>query len=400
MKPRIMIYSDCLVFGGSDAVAASILNDEGVRRFADATYCYRDHPRFAEGVAKRVASEVARWPVRLPERHDWLSETTPTPMRIVYRLAEYGVFLYDVGRLTAAFRSIRADLAHINNGGYPGAMGCRAAALAAKLAGMRRVVFVVHNQAIPLWMPWQLGDWIIDRLVSACVDVFVTATRTSQDALVRRGFPRSKMRIIQDGVPAAGPRRPAAEVRAELGLPTSAPVFVMTAFFESRKGHRELVEALARLGPDAPHVLLVGDGPEQERVVRQARACGLERRVHFAGFRSDYLDLIAACDVLVLPSLADEDMPLVILDAMALGKPVISSRLAGIPEEVSDGETGILVEPGDVAGLSAAVSRMAGDSGLRESFGRAGLRRFRELFEISLLGGRYRDLYKETLSTR
>lgn len=228
------------------------------------------------------------------------------------------------------------------------------------------------------------------------MDVFVTASKTSQDSLVRRGFSRWRMRVIPDGVAAPGPRRPRDEVRRELALPASEPVFVMTAFFEPRKGHRVLVEALGRLGPNAPPIVLVGDGPERDKIVSLAKERGLEKVLRFAGFRADYLDIIAACDALVLPSLGSEDMPLVILDAMALGKPVVASRLAGIPEEVSHEETGLLVEPGDDGALAQALGRMA-DPQTRERFGKAGLERFRRNFEIGILTERYRLLYSGLL---
>lgn len=394
-----MIYSDCPVFGGADAVATAILRDETLSRSADLTFAYRDHPRFAEGVARHTRPALARLPVRLPERHDWLKDSTGVLARALFRLADYAVFLYDTARLTAAFRTVRPDLVHVNDGGYPGAMGCRAAALAARLAGARKVVFVVHNQTLPLRLPWEALEWLIDRVVGSCVDLFVTASLSSQDSLCRRGFDRALMRVIPDGVPAPGPRRPARKVREELRLPLDEPVFAMTAFFESRKGHRTLLEALARLGPRAPHVLLVGDGPEKEVIQDLTRKMGLESHLHFTGFRADYLDLIAACDGLILPSLGSEDMPLVILDAMALGKPVVASRLAGIPEEVEDGRTGLLAAPGDARGLADALSRLTEDAALRSSLGAEGLARFQERFEIGLMAGRYRGLYAGLLGS-
>lgn len=410
-RARVVLYSDCPVFGGADSLAAYLLADPGLKARFDLSFVYRDNPRFAAGAARRGLDVWPTAAVALADRMDWieaLEARVKSPLlrlaaKVLFRLAEPFVFAHDAARLYAVFSGLRPDLVHVNNGGYPGALGCRAAVLAARLAGARKAVFVVHNLAHPRKLPAELLDLLLDPAVNGAVDAFVTASTVSQTALAARGFPHGKMTIIPDGVPTPAALRDPAEVRRELGLGAADAVLVMTAFFEPRKGHRVLVEAAAALAkagawPAGAKVLLVGDGPELEPIKTLVAAAGLERSFLFLGFRGDAAEILNAADAFVLPSVSDEDMPLAILDAMALSKPVLSTALAGIPDEVEDGKTGLLSPPGDAAALAANLKRLLEDPALRRSLGAAGRTRFLERFDASISARRYSELYARLLS--
>jgi glycosyltransferase involved in cell wall biosynthesis len=406
-RPRVVLYSDCPVFGGADSLAAYLLADAGLKARFDLSFVYRDNPRFSAGAARRGLDAWPNASVVLADRMEWieaLESRVTSPLgrlaaKALFRLAEPLVFLHDVARLYAVFSGQRPELIHINNGGYPGALGCRAAVLAARLAGARKAVFVVHNLAHPRKLPAELLDAVLDPAVDRAVDAFVTASTISQDALAGRGFPREKMTIIPDGVPTPASLRSPAVVRRELGLGETDAVFVTTAFFEPRKGHRVLVEAAAALAlPGNVKFVLIGDGPELEPVKSAVAAAGLVSSFRFLGFRGDAAEILAAADALILPSVSDEDMPLAILDAMALGKPVLSTRLAGIPDEVEDGKTGLLSEPGDAKGLAENLGRLIKDPALRRSLGAAGRARFLERFDAAISARRYSELYARLLA--
>ncbi|MBI4678157.1 MAG: glycosyltransferase [Elusimicrobia bacterium] len=412
-KPRVLIYADCPVFGGADVLTVHILQDDRHRREFDMTYVYRYNRRFHAGLKHRLNAAVSTARVRFIERHDLLdameNHVTVAPLRYafkaVFRLADYCLFPLEVLVLWRTFRALRPGLVHVNNGGYPGALGCRAAAVAARLAGAKRVVFGVNNLARPLRLPWEFAEALIDRLVLASTDIFVTASLGARDALARRGFPKRLIEAYPNGVRAPGSVRPAEEVRAELGLSNGRVAFAMIAFFEPRKGHLILVEAAKRLASAWPDLsknlrfVLIADGPELPVVRRAVRRHGLERQFHFLGYRPDAMDVLNACDGLVLPSISAEDMPVSVLEAMALAKPVIASKLAGITEEVEDGRTGVLVPPGDAERLAAAMERLARDPALRRSMGHAGKERFLSLFEIEKSAERYLHLYQRLTAT-
>jgi len=157
------------------------------------------------------------------------------------------------------------------------------------------------------------------------------------------------------------------------------------------KGFQHLIDACSELekrGLDFA-LQIVGDGPLREELETRVRGQNLSGRIQFAGERSQnqVLNALRACDIFVLASTIDERgasdvFPTVIAEAMASGRPVVSTTVAGIPELVANGETGLLVPPDDSQGLAYALERLARDGNLRASFGRAGRRRIEDVFTI------------------
>jgi glycosyltransferase involved in cell wall biosynthesis len=130
-----------------------------------------------------------------------------------------------------------------------------------------------------------------------------------------------------------------------------------------------LFEALAQhRALESLHLLVVGDGELREELQRRAETLGILSRVHFAGARRDLGNVLAAIDFFTMPSLW-EGLPLSLVLAMGAGVPVIASRVAGIPEVVQHEVSGLLVEPGDSAGLAQAMARLVADNELRRSLG-------------------------------
>jgi len=175
-----------------------------------------------------------------------------------------------------------------------------------------------------------------------------------------------------------------------------------------RKGVAGLVDAVRRLPASVRARLeIVGDGPERVRLDAQIRAAALQDRVALRG-RISAADLRAAyagADVLVLPSVLDsgndtEGLGVVLLEAMSYGVPVIASRIGGIPDIVVDGETGLLVPPGDPAALAAALERLAGDAALASQLSAAGQRHVRAEFSWERIVDRWLECYAAATGRR
>jgi glycosyltransferase involved in cell wall biosynthesis len=157
------------------------------------------------------------------------------------------------------------------------------------------------------------------------------------------------------------------------------------------KGQRHLIDAVARLcarGLDV-RCRFVGDGPDREALERQVAGLGLDRAVEFVGQRTrgEIVDLLAETDILVTPSVPTsagkrEGLPVVLIEAMASGVPVLASHLSGIPELVEDGVTGLTVPPGDADAIANAIARLLADPGLRARLAAAGRRRIAEEFDL------------------
>ncbi len=207
-----------------------------------------------------------------------------------------------------------------------------------------------------------------------CARVVAVSDETRR-AFVRQGYPPDSIQVVLNGVPVDVHDNGAGRsVRAELGIGSETPLVGEIARLCEVKGQRDLLEALTAL--PGVHAVFVGEDIEQggdyrERLEREARALGLADRVVFAGYRTDAGAVLDALDVFVLPSRI-EGMPLVVLEAMARGRPVVATAVGGTAEVVVEGETGLLVPPRDPARLSEAIGRLFADRALADRLGKAG----------------------------
>jgi glycosyltransferase involved in cell wall biosynthesis len=166
------------------------------------------------------------------------------------------------------------------------------------------------------------------------------------------------------------------------------------------KGQEFLLEALARLRPSFPQarLLVVGDGPRRAFLEQRARDLNVTDEVRFTGHREDVPDLLAAMEVFVLPSLA-EDFGRVLLEAMAMQRPVVATAAGGAPEIVEDKVTGLLVPPANGAALAEAISALLADPARARAMGLSGRRRVEATFtadrHAALVSGVYADLVRE-----
>lgn len=383
-----------------------------LRQNYEVSFSYRDSKAYTVGLRNRAELDFQVYPLQLPDMPSILGAPSATPRRWVGVLRAlagamllYPMFLFDVFILTCLFRRIRPDVLHINNGGYPGALSARAAAVAAKLCRIKNVLMVVNNLAIPYKSYSRWMDYPIDRLVARCVDMFVTGSKAAADCLRQvLNIKQEKIVSLHNGVVRRDIGETVAETRLRLGLGDfNGVLFGVVALMEERKGHRILLDALVLLSRTDPSILsnmkflLEGDGPLREELERFVAIHDLGGNVQFVGAERNVFDFIHALDVLVLPSIRNEDFPNVILEAMSLRKPVIASALAGTPEQVVDGVTGILTSAGDSVSLANALKALAIDDALRKAFGEKALQRFEELFTVNKAVGRYLSLYKKMI---
>lgn len=344
-----------------------------------------DRLRFAPAVVMRsndVDESLLAWAARL--------ESSGIPVaRVRMRLPFHPGDAVPIYRALAAFDP---DVVHVNMPGpYSAQMGLLAPL--ARLAGAR----VVVTEHLPM-VPYLWKRALVKRIAVGFVDAAVAITQANAELLVKRqGFPRRRVRVIENGVAASfGTRLREGNARAELGIEARDVAFAFVGNLIEHKGLRRVIEALSRV-PEPWSLVVVGTGPDADPAREVAARLGVSQRVVFLGRCSaeQVERAVAACDVLVLPS-SVEGLPYVILEAMACAKPVVSSRVYGIPEAVIDGETGLLVAPDDVPALADALRTLAGDPALRDSLGRAGRARFEERFtlerQIRAMSSLYREL--------
>ncbi len=294
----------------------------------------------------------------------------------------YAQDVVNLRRLRALMRRRRPDVLLINNGGYPGGESCRLIALAARDAGVPRILHFVHNMANPPAWPSAV-ERALDRRIDRVTDAWITAAHRASAALgAARPITREHVHTVHYGLAPGEPAAPADP--AELGYAPDALALVAIANLEPRKGIGTLIRALAILRDRGIPVrtAIVGDGPLRGQLEDDARELSLDDRVRFTGWRDDVQSILAASDVLVLPSLSHECLPYVILEAMASRLPVVSTDVAGIPEMVLDGETGRVVAPGEHVALAEALQELAASEDRGRAMGERGYERVREAFGL------------------
>jgi glycosyltransferase involved in cell wall biosynthesis len=240
-------------------------------------------------------------------------------------------------------------------------------------------------------------------LTSRRLDHAIAVSHSTKAAWAGRiAMTGDKLSVIPNGVDVEhySRRLSPAAARAALGLPADAAhVLSVVGRLEEQKGHRYLLDAFAgvvRVVPNA-HLALAGDGTLRHALAEQAKALGIDRRVHFLGHRQGVQTILDASDVFVLPSLW-EAMPFALLEAMAAALPVVATAVAGVPELVVEGETGFLVAPADVLALERALVRtlQLPDSG--RELGIAGRQRVDSRFDLQTMLVDTQDLYRALLA--
>jgi len=298
-----------------------------------------------------------------------------------------------LGDLVALGRARRVRLLHVH--GYAAADYGR---LAARRLG---AALVLHEHFADPRMPWYQS--LADRALARLTHRAIAVSGSTRDFLVRQRFvPAERVRLIWNGAPldefAPGPPETAAAVRLELGLPVGAPVVGAVGRLSLQKGHRYLLEAAARVSAHRSDVrfLIVGDGDQAGALRRQAEALGIAPRVAFAGHRGDIPAVLGAIDVLCIPSLY-EGTPLALFEAMAAGKPIVSTSVDGCREVLEDTPCGLLVPPRDPPALAEALLRVLDSGELREGLSRCA-REASARYDIRECVRRIEALYDEVLA--
>jgi glycosyltransferase involved in cell wall biosynthesis len=191
-------------------------------------------------------------------------------------------------------------------------------------------------------------------------------------------------------------------VREELGLAGTARVVGLVANVRGSKGHNVFLDAARIVLATTPdtHFLIVGDGIGFDEVRHRVHQMGLDARVRLTGFRRDIPEVMAALDVLVLPSIRSEAIPQVIPQALAVGTPVVASTVGGSPELIRDGENGRLVPPGDAQALADAILGLLHDPERARLMARAGGAMVSERYTIDATMTRTAAVYSEILAEK
>ncbi|MFN0009934.1 MAG: glycosyltransferase family 4 protein [Planctomycetota bacterium] len=298
----------------------------------------------------------------------------------------------DLGAVSGLRRAIEgfgAELVHLHTGRATWLGG-----LAARFAAVPAITTRRMDRRIA-------KNWRSRLIYGPLVARAVAISPAVHEALLEAGVEPAKVSTIPSSVdPAAlAPRVQRETTRRALEVPEGALVLLVLASLIRRKGLDVLLDALATLRNPGIVLWIAGEGPERAALEAQAERLGLAARVRFLGRREDAADLLAACDVYVLPS-RREGLGVSALEAMAARRPIVATRVGGLGDAVADERTGLLVPPEDAAQLARALTRLAADPALRRRLGEAGPARLAEGFLASQMVDAYEKLYRDLLEER
>jgi glycosyltransferase involved in cell wall biosynthesis len=280
-------------------------------------------------------------------------------------------------KLTRLLRRVRPHIVHTHT-----AKGGTLGRLAARLARVPIVVHTYHGHVFRgYFSPARTRLFVaIERWLARRTDRILTVSEAVRDDLLALGIGTPRQHTVVplglDLERFVECDRHRGALRDELGLTRDAPLVAIVARLVPIKAHEVFLEAAARVARqvEASRFLVIGDGERGPELRALAARLGLGDRVQFLGWRADIDRIYADVDVVVLTS-RNEGSPVSLIEAMAAARPVVATRVGGVPGLVEDGVTGCLLEPGDVEGLAAAIGDLLGDPERRRAMGMAGRKR-------------------------
>jgi starch synthase (maltosyl-transferring) len=246
----------------------------------------------------------------------------------------------------------------------------------------------------------QRAKHLVDRLTSPLATHYLAVSQAARDYTIRHAkISPAKIFTIYNGIKTNGEGRKKPVWRTALSLHADDVVLGLIGRLHKQKGHIVLLKALPRVLAQAvnTHVIFCGEGEEEARLKVAAQDLGIARHVHFIGLIENAYQMLSQIDIVVVPSLW-EGMPNVVLEAMAAGRPVVASNIAGLDEVVVAGETGLLFKPGDPHGLADALLKLIQDPSLVNRMGRAGYELVQQKFQIRTTVEQTTNFYRAVLN--
>lgn len=367
-------------FGGAEQIVLTMLQRLNRRDVAPRVYWYGVNTAIDE----RMRAEFRRLdvPVRSLDQDGVLlaeprrgaapvADHAETPAQIPHRrvrvrlpksLALLTYYRRRVAVAAERLRQERLDIIHFLHGGYPSfvipMIASRRAGIPVRIAD----VLLDPRSVRDTDLGWTRGAlaWHAGR---GMTHVRAMSRRMRRQLRHQWGIPAHRIHVISNWVDVSRFEHlnGAAQIRADLGLPSQATLVTVAARLSPEKGHAVLLKAAAQIRARYPraHYLLAGEGPLRQQLETLAGELQLQDIVHFLGFRDDIPQLMSASDLVLLPSLA-EGVPGTVLEGMASGKPVIATDVGGVAEVLHDRQTGRVVPPGDAAALALALEDVLG----------------------------------------
>ena len=348
------------------------------------------------GQENRTLNEL----IAMRERGHTLAVVSRPGARILERAKEAGfetfavdmrgaVDLPNILRLRAVIKRFRPDIVNTHSG-----RDTQLAGIAARLLAHRPRIVRTRHLALPITSRFTY---------SVLPDHVVTVSNYVENYLIAAGVPREVITTIPTGVDFARYDRAsvAGNLREELGLAADTLLVGTVAILRAKKGHAEILDAAPEVLKRFPsaHFVFAGDGPQTANLQARIDADGLAGRVHLLGLRRDVTNVLASLNVFVLPT-HQEALGTAFIEAGAMGLPAVASNVDGVPEVISDGQTGFLVPAQDGKALVEPLCRLLGDPALRQAMGASAREFVRRKFSREVMAEGMERLYRRLLGAQ
>ncbi|MCG5497533.1 glycosyltransferase family 4 protein [Ectothiorhodospira variabilis] len=384
-RPATILYLETGVgFGGAVISLRTCLEHLDAACFRSVVVHSLDDPKFA-------SFPPAVKTIHLPRRHHGGNGRG----RPIWQRLDAEIFRY-AHHLARIARTERADLIYLNNDFIANMAGV----MAGRLAGCP---VVLHERNIPS------PDSRLAVFLTRWISRFLAISGPVREGLLDLGVVPERITMVPEGLDLASymPRDNAQVqvVRERLGAGAGDPLVVMAGMIMDWKGQHVLIEAAPKVLADHPRArfILIGEHPPGRddylrSLQQQVSALGLNDAVHFAGYQEDVPLFMQAADAVVHGSVSPEPFGRVVIEAMAMGTPILATNIGAPPEIIRDGETGFLVAPGDPAALAHALNRVLGDASLREGMGRAAMAEVAQKYSVQRHAGLIQAVFDELLT--
>lgn len=302
-------------------------------------------------------------------------------------------------KLARLLKELKPDILHIHSN-----KAALIGRIAARMASVKSVLVTVHNFLIYqergafLRIP---AAWL-ERFLARWTTQIITVSNELRNALIEiEKIPATKIVTVHNGIDVEDWREEDIDrsIREKIGVPEDHLLIGTVGRFVPFKGQAVFIDAVGELRKKYPRMkaVIAGKGPLEHELIDRVRSAGLEETIIFPGFVSDVKSLIGSFDVFVLPSLK-EPFGLVLLEAMAARVPIVATRAGGVPEIITDYESGLLVPPGDIAALTTAIAKLLDDQGLRKRLIFGASKTLAEKFSLEEMVEKTENLYLECLA--
>jgi glycosyltransferase involved in cell wall biosynthesis len=358
--------------------------------------CSRFNPLVLLGMKTEIADKYREYGIPLMIMPMYRIRKIKKPW---YQLKFFLNFLPTVLKIVSLIKRYRIDIVHSND--FLDIYG----PIAARLAGVKSIQ---HDRLImrrPSWLK-ELFCFIIKTLNHR---IAVVSDGVGREMFSRKGMVHPKVITCYDWIDMemVGHNEGSSEFRREIGVSEEHVLIGAVGRLEPLKGQHVFIKAAAQVVNKFPYARFVivggrvyGRGREkyEEELQYLSSELRLDERIIFAGYRKDISNVVSALDISVLCSVEPDSLPGVVMEAMEMCKPVIGPRAGGVPEQIVDGTTGLLYEPGSHQSMAKAICRLIDEPELAKAFGAAGKQRAKNVFNKEVLRWHMENVYEDMLN--